>query len=82
MRKLEEAIANLETKTLSDNIECNECRAENETLLKYMKNYKKLCDIIQNSFCSKIFCNDCQFSTGDYDCIVYDYIAWQSKFRV
>lgn len=82
MIELEKAIANLEAKTLSENIECNECRAENETLLKYMKNYMKLCKNIQSLCCKKMLCNDCPFSTSDYDCFIYDYIAWGKEFKV
>lgn len=82
MNELEKVIANLKIKTLSENIECNECRAENETLLKYMKNYEKLCESIQSLCCKKKLCNDCTFSTSDYDCVLYDYIEWSGEFKV
>lgn len=81
MNELEKVVANLKIKTLSENIECNECRAENETLLKYMKNYKKLCKSIQ-SLCCKKGCNNCPFSTGTYDCFIYDDIEWSGEFKV
>lgn len=73
MTKLEKAIANLQSRTLSENVECNECRAEFEDTLELLKKYHKLCECIQ-TLCCKRLCNDCVFSTDDYDCQIYDFI--------